>query len=209
MRLVKFGHACVRVEEAAAALVIDPGTFTEPEAVDGVQAVLVTHAHPDHLDADRLRRADAPVFTNAEVAAAIAEQAPELSDRVTVVSEGETFTAAGQPVSVHGERHAVVHPDIPTVANTAFLVSGTVFHPGDSFTAPPQQVETLLVPVSGPWLRLSQTVDFARAYAGSRAMAIHDGLLNANGLAVVDRTLDALLSPRGIEYVRVDSGTQL
>jgi L-ascorbate metabolism protein UlaG (beta-lactamase superfamily) len=209
MRLVKFGHACVRIEEAGAALVIDPGAFTEPAAVDGVQALLVTHAHPDHLDLDRLRRADAPVFTNAEVAAAIAEQAPDLSDRVSVVAEGDTFTAAGQPVSVHGERHAVVHPDIPTVANTAFLVFGAVFHPGDSFTAPPQQVETLLVPVSGPWLRLSETVDFARAYAGSRAVAIHDGLLNENGLAVAGRILNGLLGARGIEYVRVDSGTEL
>ena len=50
MQLIKHGHACVRVETDAAVLVIDPGAFTERVAVDGVDAVLITHEHADHLD---------------------------------------------------------------------------------------------------------------------------------------------------------------
>ena len=48
MRITKFGHACVRIEHGGAALVVDPGMFTEPEAVDGAEAVVITHEHPDH-----------------------------------------------------------------------------------------------------------------------------------------------------------------
>ena len=48
MRITKFGHACVRVEHDGATLVIHPGGWTEPEAVDGATAVLITHEHPDH-----------------------------------------------------------------------------------------------------------------------------------------------------------------
>ncbi len=55
MRITKFGHACVRVEHDGHTLVIDPGGFTEPEAVDGADAVLVTHEHPDHYEPDAPR----------------------------------------------------------------------------------------------------------------------------------------------------------
>ena len=45
MRITKFGHACVRLEHGGQALVVDPGSFTEREALDGATAVLVTHEH--------------------------------------------------------------------------------------------------------------------------------------------------------------------
>ena len=209
MRLTKMGHACVRIEAAGRVLVIDPGGFTEPDAVDGAAGVLITHEHPDHFDADRLRRADAPLWTNAGVATAIAEQAPDLSERVTVVAAGDDVLAGGFAVSIHGSQHALIHEDIPRVANTAYLVEGTMFHPGDSWTAPPRPVETLLVPVNAPWMRIGEAVDFARAYAASRAVAIHDGMLNDNGLAVVGRVLEGLLGARGIQYTRVRPGSDV
>ena len=59
--------------------------------VGGVDAVLVTHEHPDHYEPGRLRAADAPIWTGAAVAAQIAADAPDLVERVTVVAPGETF----------------------------------------------------------------------------------------------------------------------
>ena len=55
MRLTKMGHACVRLEKDGRILVIDPGTLTEPEALDGAEAVLITHEHFDHVELSRLR----------------------------------------------------------------------------------------------------------------------------------------------------------
>ena len=73
VRLTKFGHACVRVEHDGGVLVIDPGMFTEPAALDGVDAVLITHEHADHLNVDALadalaKRPAVTVHTNASVA---------------------------------------------------------------------------------------------------------------------------------------------
>ena len=76
MRITKFGHACVRLETDGHVIVLDPGGFTEPEAVDGATAVLITHEHADHYSADHLRRTDAPIHTIAAVAAKIREDAP-------------------------------------------------------------------------------------------------------------------------------------
>ena len=152
MRITKFGHACVRVEHGGTALVIDPGEWTEPEAVDGATAVLVTHEHPDHFLPDRLRAADAPVFTIEAVAARIREDAPDLAERLTVVAPGEEFDA-GLPVRAVGELHAVIHPELPRFHNSGYLVTAgdeTLFHPGDALTGPGQPVDVLCAPVSRP-----------------------------------------------------------
>ncbi len=53
-------------------------------------------------------------------------------------------------MQVHGELHAVIHPDIPRVTNVGFLVEGgKVFHPGDALTVPDHPVETLDAPGHG------------------------------------------------------------
>jgi len=209
MRITKFGHAAVRIERDGAALVIDPGVFTEPEAVDGVGAVLVTHEHFDHLDVERLRRAEAPVYACEGVAKALREQAPDVAERVLVVRDGDEVTAAGMRVSVHGEQHAVIHDDIPLIMNTGFCVEDEVYHPGDSWTAPPHAVPTLLVPVHAPWMRLAEAVDFARAHASGTALAVHDGLLNDHGLAVTENMLGGLLEASGQQYRRLVPGSDL
>jgi L-ascorbate metabolism protein UlaG (beta-lactamase superfamily) len=123
LQLTKFGHACVRVEKDGRRLVIDPGGLTEPQALDGADAVLVTHEHFDHFSAENLRRAaeDNPalrIWANT----AVAGQLGGLGARVTVVGEGEAFDAAGFGVTVHGTWHADLHPDIPRVPNVGFLV---------------------------------------------------------------------------------------
>ena len=91
MRITKFGHACVRIEHDGTTVVLDPGVFTDPEAVDGADAVLITHEHADHYLPDHLRATDAPVFTIEAVAAKIREDAPDVAERITVVAPGETF----------------------------------------------------------------------------------------------------------------------
>jgi L-ascorbate metabolism protein UlaG (beta-lactamase superfamily) len=206
MRITKFGHAAVRIEQDGQALVLDPGSFTEPEAVDGVAAVLVTHEHGDHLEVERLRRADAPVFAGEGVAAALRGQAPDLAERLQVVRAGDEFTAAGMRVSVHGEQHAQIHDDIPRIMNSGFCIEDRVFHPGDSFTPPPQPVPYLLVPVHAPWMQLAEAVDYARAYASEQAVAVHDGLLNDNGHAVTGRIMGGLLESRKVQLRQVGSG---
>jgi L-ascorbate metabolism protein UlaG (beta-lactamase superfamily) len=209
MRVTKFGHAAVRIEQDGQALVIDPGIFTEQEAIEGVRGVLVTHEHPDHFEVERLRRADAPVYAGSGVADALREQAPDIAERLQVVDDGDAFEAAGMRVTVHGHQHAVIHDDIPRIVNTGFCVEDEVFHPGDSFTPPPRPMPLLLVPVNAPWMRLAEAVDFARANTSGTALAIHDGLLNDNGLTVTDRVLGGLLEASGQQFRHLEPGSEL
>ena len=209
MRMTKKGHSCVRFEKDGAVLVIDPGGFSEADAAQGADALLVTHEHPDHFDEGRLRAAlDAHPGCQLWTLRSVAEQlAPAYPGRVHTVGDGDTFQAAGFDVEVHGELHAVIHPDLPRITNVGFVVDGAVFHPGDALTVPGRPVDTLLLPLHAPWNKLSEIVDYVREVAPRRAVDIHDGLLGAFGFQVYGR----MLGPQGpgigrAEHVRLAPG---
>ncbi|MCW2819746.1 MAG: fold metallo-hydrolase [Marmoricola sp.] len=211
MRITKFGHACVRLETEGHVLVLDPGAFTDPEAVDGATAVLLTHEHPDHYELERLRRTDAPVFTVAGVAAKLRDEAPDVAERVSVVAPGESVDV-GVPVQAVGERHAVIHPELPGLENSGFLLDvegSVVYHPGDALTVPDRAVDLLLLPVSAPWLKIGECIDFARDVAAPRSLAIHDAIYSDTGLGLADSLLGMFLEPREQAYVRLAAGQDL
>lgn len=193
-------------------MVIDPGGWTSPEAVDGADAVLITHEHPDHYDAGHLRRADAPVLTIGAVAGKIRDEAPDVAERLTVLEPGELLEVAGLPVEVVGAKHAVIHPELPHFDNSGYLldVDGTrVFHPGDALGVPGRPVDVLLLPVSAPWLKASEAIDFARDVGAARNLAIHDEVYSEAGLGIVDGHLQRFLEPHHQAYSRLAPGTDL
>lgn len=210
MRITKFGHACVRIEHDGQVVVVDPGVFTDPEAVDGADAVLVTHEHPDHYDPANLRATGAPVFTVDAVGARLRADAPDVVERLTVVAPGEEFRA-GLPVRAVGELHAVIHPEIPRVYNCGYVVTAgdqKVYHPGDALTPPGEDVDLLCVVVSAPWMRAAEAIDFARLVGAPKNLAIHDRVYSEAGLTIMDGHLTRLL-PAHQEYVRLADGADL
>lgn len=181
MRLIKYTHACVRLEDNDRVLLIDPGTLAEPEAFAGVDDVLVTHEHADHVDVEALTRAKQSnpalkVYTHAALAAELQELDAQ------AVAAGDTFTAAGFSVKVVGGQHAEIYDGLPGCPNVGFIVDGNVYHPGDSYFVPDEEVETLLVPASGPWSKLGEALSFNRAIKPARAIAIHEAMLSELGL---------------------------
>ncbi|GAB3211748.1 L-ascorbate metabolism protein UlaG, beta-lactamase superfamily [Marinactinospora thermotolerans DSM 45154] len=212
MRITKLGHSCVRLERDGATLVIDPGTFSEPDAAAGADAIAITHEHPDHFDPDRLYAAatDNPeleIYAHPSVAARLSELT-ERGVRVHEVVHGDTPRMAGFDVHVYGERHAVIHPDIPVVANVGFRIEapgGALFHPGDALTVPEDPVALLLLPLHAPWMKVGELIDYAREVAPQRAVAIHDGLLNEVGAGVYAKNL-ALTEVAGGNYERLTPG---
>ena len=207
MILTKLGHSCVRLrkDEQGPTLVIDPGVFTQADAALGADAILITHEHSDHFGEESVRAAldanpAAQVWTLKSVAEQLSSAYP---GRVHTVGNGDSFTAAGLDIQVHGEMHAVIHPDIPQVTNVGFLVEGALFHPGDALTVPDHSVETLMVPVNAPWNKASEVIDYVREVKPVRAISMHDALLAETGLALYGRVVGGLI---GTEYERLQPG---
>jgi L-ascorbate metabolism protein UlaG (beta-lactamase superfamily) len=209
MRITKFGHACVRIEHEGGSLVIDPGNQTGLDALDGALAVLLTHEHADHCDPERLRASNAPIFTIAAVAQHLSATAPDLAERITVVAPGEEF---GEHFAIRavGELHAVIHPEYPRLSNSGYIVAAggrAVFHPGDALTMPGEPVDVLCVPVSAPWLKATEAIEFARAVGAPRNLAIHDRVYSEFGLGIMDGHFAKFLSPTGQDYARLADGS--
>ncbi|GAB1326573.1 MBL fold metallo-hydrolase [Streptomyces sennicomposti] len=206
MKLTKKSHSCVVLDKDGRRLVIDPGGFSEQDAAAGADVVLITHEHPDHFDEGRVRaaleaRPGAEVWTLKSVADQLA---PAFPGRVHTVGHGDAFTAAGFDVQVHGELHAVIHPDIPRITNVGYLIdAGDVFHPGDALTVPDRPVDTLMLPVMAPWNKISEVIDYVREVRPRRAYDIHDALLTDLARPVYDRQIGGL---GGAEHLRLAPG---
>ena len=215
MDLTLLGHSCVRFDKDGSRLVIDPGAFSATNALEGADVVLVTHEHVDHVVPDELRatlegRPGLQVWAPPAVVAAIVGDDDALASRVHAVTPGEHLDAGGFSVDVVGEEHAVVHPDVPRIANVGYVVDGLVLHPGDALTVPDVDVELLLLPITAPWLKASEAIDYARAVGARRAVPIHDATLADAGRAL----LDGLLGERGpgiggTQYARLAPGESI
>lgn len=209
MRLTKFGHSCIRLENGADRIVVDPGVFTELGATDDATAVFITHEHPDHWTADHLLRTDAPIYTIAAVAAQLPGR---VAERVRVVAPAERINLDATGVDVVGEKHAVIHPELPHFDNSGYLfdVDGlTLFHPGDALTTPEAPIDVLLLPVSAPWMKVSECIDYARAVGAPRNVGIHDMIYSEAGLGIVGGHLGRFLDPLGKSYERLAPGNDL
>ena len=187
MRITHLGHASLLVEIADTRLLLDPGAWSPAaQELRDLDAVLVTHQHPAHLDQERLPdllRANpgAQVVTDPDTATILEGKGID----VTAFGAGDTATVGPVTLTGVGEMHALIHEEIPLIHNTGMRISAdgepVFFHPGDSLDAEPEGVEVLAFPLNAPWARSREMTAFLRRLAAPHAIPVHDGLLNAAG----------------------------
>lgn len=202
MQLTKFSHSCVRLEKSGSVVVVDPGVFSESStALAGADAVLITHEHPDHVDADALSAAiEANPGLRILAPESVARAFPALAHAVSPVGSGEELDVAGFAVRTFGGQHALIHSSVPVVSNVGYLIDGALYHPGDSLTVPPVPVDTVLVPVHAPWSAVGDVLDFEIAMRATHAYQIHDALLNDNGLGLVAGHVRRIAGEYGTDF---------
>ncbi|SEM27285.1 MBL fold metallo-hydrolase [Rhodococcus maanshanensis] len=214
MRLTHFGHSCVLAEIDDATVLFDPGNFSHGfEGITGLDAILITHQHPDHADPARL-----PALVEANPGAALyadPQTAAQLGGRWTAVHAGDSFAIRDVQVTGVGGRHAVIHPEIPVIDNTGYLLGdpaepARLLHPGDSLFVPEQPIDVLAIPAVAPWMKISETVDYLRAVAPRVAVPIHQGIINAPATGIYYGRLREM-GPAGTEFLVLpaESGTEV
>lgn len=177
MKLTHLGHACVLVETDRARILIDPGNASSFEGVADLDAVLVTHQHPDHIDAPKVAallaaNPSARFYIDPDSAHAV----DGLPEGWAIARTGDRIDIGGTTVDVVGGLHAAVYGDVPGCTNSAYIVDdGAFFHPGDSLHVPDRPIDVLAVAVSGPWIKVAESVDHVKAVAPRVAVPIHEG----------------------------------
>ena len=203
MRITHLGHSCLLVETGGRRVLVDPGSFSRDwHVIPGVDAVVVTHQHPDHVDAERL-----PALLSASpgvrllVEGALAQDVSLLGLQdgdhpVEVLAPGARVELDGVVLEGVGGRHAVIHEDIDRIGNVGVLVRAqgepTLFHPGDAYEFAPEGVDVLALPVNAPWAALKETIGFVREVRPGSVVPVHDALLSPVGRALYVRQLGAL-----------------
>lgn len=209
MKLTKYRHACFTVEESGKILVVDPGEFsTDFIAPENVVAVVVTHEHPDHFDLERVTEI---MDKNPE---AIVLAPHSVSDKLEAfnhqpVSAGETVNLDPFTLTFHGEQHATIHAGIPPIENSGVMINDLIYYPGDSFVLPGQPVDTLLLPASAPWMKISEAINFLNAIKPRLAVPTHDAILSLEGQEIADRLLRGAAQTAGSEYQRLETSVEI
>jgi L-ascorbate metabolism protein UlaG (beta-lactamase superfamily) len=199
MRVTKYEHAALVVEEDERKLVIDPGSFTRSLSdLTDVEAIVVTHEHADHWTPEQLKgllatNPSASVFGPAGVAAALGAE----GIAVETVTDGDTVEVGPFTLTFAGTDHAVIHESIPVPDNTGVLVNGKLFYPGDAFFVPPFPVEVLAAPVGAPWLKISEAMDYVSAVKPARSFPVHEKTLSDAGFGMHADRIGAVTTAGG------------
>ncbi len=191
MKITRYGHATLLVEEADTRILVDPGSFSLPESfeLEGLSAVFTTHEHPDHFQPERLggvvaANPDAVFYAAPPVVTAMGEAGIAAHE----LHEGSPVVVGALSVEPVGTLHQLVHPRMPRIENVGLVFSAAdgprLFHPGDSYESVPEGIDVLAVPLSSPWGRLGETVDFVTAVDPRTILPIHDALLSPPGRAL-------------------------
>lgn len=191
MKIIRHGHACLLIETERTRILIDPGNYTSTwHDLGDLDAVLITHQHHDHVDAENLATViEANPDARLVVEAAVVEMlSPHRAETAAV---GDHLELGDLSVEVVGGQHAVIHDRIPRVGNLGFILregdGPTLFHPGDSYATVPSNIDLLALPLAAPWARVSMTIDFANAVKPPRLFPIHDSTLSEAGRPVYMR----------------------
>ena len=214
MIITKREHACLVVEQGGSALVIDPGSFTQPFVASNLAAIVVTHEHADHVTRDHLDRllnaarasqnlGDVELFAPAGVAAAHPDYPWH------IVNDGDARTTGPFTLAFSGGRHATIHRSIPIVDNVGVFVNQTLYYPGDSYTVPAGPVDVLAVPASAPWLKIGDVMDYLDAVRPRHAFPTHDCVNSAAGNAMANARITAVVESHGGSVTVLQPGESL
>lgn len=204
MKITKFGHACLELEENGQLLILDPGFYTQP--IDNrinVRAIVITHIHDDHCYEEQLDRIvqlnpGITIYGTDEVCQRLAASRPGF--KIIPVHHGDFYEVGNFTLEFFGDMHAEIHRSIPLVQNCGVMVNGKLYYPGDSFTQPDLEVEILACPASAPWLKISEVIDFIAAVKPKRCFPTHNIHLSEFGNQLNNGRIQAVTEQNGGQY---------
>lgn len=197
------------VEDGGLRVLTDPSpSSTGQEAVRDIDIVLITHEHGDHFHVDSLKEIltnnpSAKVVTNHAVGALLTDAGVTFD----LLEHGQSRQDKGISIEGIGTEHEVIYRDIPNVVNTGYFIGDRFFYPGDAFTNPERPVDILALPVAGPWMKISEAIDYAKELKPKIWFPVHDAILKDPGLGF--RAPSLILPPLGMPGQVLELGKEI
>lgn len=211
MKITKYGHCCLLIEENGVRVLTDPGSYTTTQnQIMNIDVVLITHEHADHLHIGSVKEI---LKNNPEVLIVTNTSVNELLKKenilnTKIVEDGESFEYKGIKLSGYGNTHALIHEEWAKVQNTGYMIGERLYYPADAFHNPKVPIEILALPVAGPWMKISDAIDFAIEINPKKYFAVHDGGLNEYGLSPTNRVIPKILADHNISFIPLEIGKE-
>ena len=218
MKIQKLSHCCMVVDVNDRKILIDPGFYSieQHDKLNNIDIVLITHEHVDHFHIESLkslikRIPDVTIITNDTVGDILVKEG------IThhIMKHGDVLDTKDIHIEAYGEKHASMHSSIHQASNIGFYLSEVrpraslpevsprnFFFPGDAFTDPLKKIDILALPVAGPWMKLSEAIDYALKLKPRIAFPVHDALHTPSQHIIPEKILGA----NGIEFVKLEDG---
>ncbi|MAG61269.1 hypothetical protein CMI43_00390 [Candidatus Pacearchaeota archaeon] len=209
MKVKKFGHCCLLIEEKGIRILTDPGGYTDLDVVvrqaRNIDVILITHEHADHIHVLSLKRL---LENNNGVRIITNEGVGKLLDgegiKYEVLGDGNVIDIDGVKFEAFNGNHEEIYNDFGQVQNTGFFINDRLFYPGDSFHDPEREVDILALPVAGPWCKIGDAVRYALKVKPKKVFPVHDGMLRIKGAN--HKVPSRFLGKNGIEFVVIGEG---
>jgi len=210
MKVTKYEHAFMVLEQNGQQLVIDPGMFSASLPIlPNVAGIIITHEHSDHYKIENLNsilqaHPGVPLYAPQDVI----DQLPELNALSNVASPGKNAVIGQFNVDFVGGEHAVIYQTSPC-NNVGILVNRSFYYPGDSLDLPSEPISLLAVPASAPWLKTSEAMNFIASAKASHVFPVHDALLSKIGQSVTYNWLERAAKEAGSTWQMLEAGQSI
>ncbi len=231
MKIHKLSHCClvidlkVRNEASVRAdlghsrrILLDPGFYSmeKHSKVNKIDIVLITHEHADHFHIESLKELlkhhpDVQVVCNDSVGEILAKE----GIKHHVMEHGNVIDMKGVHIEAYGKNHAILHSSLPMMSNVGFLIEEKVspmlsrkfFFPGDALTDPLKEIDILALPIAGPWMKISEAIDYALQLKPKKSFPVHDA--GSPSVAFTHGFVERMLGPQGIEFIKLEDGGEI
>ena len=209
MKIKKIGHCCFIAEPKEGVRVMtDPGAFSTLQVEEkNISAILFTHEHQDHFHLDSLKKVlennpSAMVITNT----AVGKLLEEAGITYTKIEEGQSYDLNGVKIIGFGNLHAEIYNTYGQVQNTGYMIEDLCY-PGDAFQYPDARVDILALPVTGPWMRIKDAINYAKNIKPRIVFPVHDAHIQ-EWASFIWRVPENLLKEDNIEFKKLDLGKE-
>lgn len=211
MKITKYAHCCLLLEFNGAKILTDLGSWnSEIPEVSDLNAILITHEHADHFDIEKLKtllskNPQAKLITHAAVGAKLQEAGIEY----TSIESGERIEVGGVSIESCGTDHAIIYGSTSPCRNTGYLIADTFYIPGDALhDTPSKQIEILALPTGGPWMKVSEAIDYAKQLKPKVVIPIHDAMYTEEvRSSSIPRWIGAPIEEARIKFVNMGNGS--